>query len=729
MRKQWLALLLATVFVSVQFSANAQDSKERYRNKANDPVAKLPYYKKLRWADGLFRQGSYFSAIEYYGQLLQEQPRNPYLTYQLAECYWFTRDYVPAAKYYGDAYALAPKLYPEAVYKEAMMLKMQGEYDRSIARFQKFIADNPKTYKKLKRTAQRQIDGATMAMRSVNEPQPVTIVNAGPNVNSAYTELSPMPLGDTALLFSTMRQNSVITVDRRSREDYLSRFMLSKKQFDVPQVDSFQWPLQFTDGDFNNARSHVGNGAYSPGGDRFYFTQCDEQDSLAVMCKIYVSRFDAGRWGPAELLGEGINDDGSNTQPFVARVGNKEVLFFASNRKLGSRGGYDIFYSIIDPRNGTYRRPQNAGKTINTEGNEITPYYDTRVGKIYFASDGWVTMGGFDIYSADGGPSRYTNLTNLGYPINTSADELYYVKDPVGKPDAYVVSNRIGSIALKNPTCCDDIWRIQTEPRLVAVGRAVNARTGALVDNVVIKLADEAGAQRTYNSTDGNFVFNVQRGHAYVITGDKPGFSTTRATVNTTDVRRTDPDDTVRVTVYMDAVSQPFGVSNIYYDFDKSELRPESRPALDTLANFMRDNPALTVEIFSHADAKGTNEYNRALSLRRAESVLVYLAGVGIDRSRMIAKGFGEEVPAAPNTTAGGRDNPEGRQLNRRTEFRVISEEGGRRVLFDSTRPGSPSAQGDNLRIDENAQDEEGSDGESESGRPGSRVNRDGISQ
>ena len=731
MRKQWLALLLATVFVSVQFSASAQDSKERYRNKANDPVAKLPYYKKLRWADGLFRAGSYFSAIEYYGQLLQEQERNPYLIYQLAESFYFTRDYVPASKYYGDAYAIAPKVYPEAIYKQAVMLKMQGEYEAAIGRFQKFIDDNPKSYKKLKLRAKREIEGANMAMRSVNNPEPVSIVNAGPNVNSAYTELSPVPLGDTALLFSTMRQNSVVTVDRRTKEDYLSRFMVSRKQPDVPQVDSFQWPLEFTDGEFNNPRSHVGNGAFSPGGDRFFFTKCDEGDSMDVMCKIYMSRFEGARWSTPELLGEGINDEGSNTQPFVGRVGKKEVLFFTSNRKIGSRGGYDIYYSIIDPRSGAFRRPSNAGKSVNTEGDEVTPYYDSRVSKLYFASNGWVSMGGFDIFSADGGPSRYTNLSNLGYPINTSADELYFIKDPVGKPDAYVVSNRIGSIALKNPTCCDDIWRIQYEPRLTAIGRAVHSRTGALIDNVVVKMTDETGTQKNFNSPDGNFAFATPRGHTYVFTGDKPGMTSTRATVNTVNVRRTDPDDTVRVTVYMDDITADyrFSVSNVYYDFDRAEIQPTSMPALDTLANFLRDNPALTVEIYSHADAKGTNEYNRELSLRRAESVLIALTNAGIDRGRMIAKGLGEEQPAAPNTTAGGRDNPRGRQLNRRTEFRVVSEEQGRRVIFDSTRPGNPNEQTENLQIDENSQDEGESDNESDSGRPGSRVNRDGISQ
>ncbi|RYD52298.1 MAG: hypothetical protein EOP52_09030 [Sphingobacteriales bacterium] len=726
MKKIGLAFALAGFFVAGAAPAQAQQQKEKYRNKANDPVAALPYYKKLRWADGLFRAGSYFSAIDYYGQLLQEQPRNPYLVYQLAESYWYTRDYVPAAQSFHDAYALAPKLYPEAIYKEGVMLKMQGNYDEAVVRFEQFIADNPKTYKKLKLQAQREIDGARMAQTSVNDPVPVTVVNAGPNVNSAYTELSPMPLGDSALLFSSMRQNSPVTVDARQRENYLSRFLVSKKQDEVPQVDSFQWPLNFNDGNFNSGNSHVGNGAYSPGRERFYFTRCDETgDSLGVKCRIFVSKFEGSAWSNPQLLGEGINDDGSNTQPSVALVGKKEILFFSSNRKLQSRGGYDIWYSVIDPRTGTYRRPQNAGKSINTEGDEVTPYYDSRVGKLYFSSNGWVTMGGFDVFSADGGPSRYTNLANLGYPVNTSADELYYIKDPVGKPDAYLVSNRLGSIALKNPTCCDDIWRVQYEPHLRAVGRAINSRTGQPVRDVVIKMIDEAGAQRTYNSTDGNFAFNAARGHNYVLTGDKRGFFSSRATVSTSSMKRTDPDGDVAVTILMDSVDMGFRVNNIYYDYDKATLRSESIVALDSLVSFMRDNPSLAVDVYSHADAVGNSTYNKDLSRRRAESVMTYLKEKGIEANRMNARGFGEEIPAAPNEI-NGQDNPRGRQANRRTEFRIVGDEAGRRVQFNSAKPGSVDAQSKNLQMNEaNNPDTPENDSESDSGRPGSRVNRD----
>lgn len=727
MRKNWLLLILATLLVTVQFDVNAQQQqKEKYRNKANDPVARLPYYKKLRWADNLFREGSYFNAIEYYLQLKMEQERNSYLTYQLAECYWMTRDYGPGAHYYREAYAMSPKLYPEAKYKEAVMLKMQGEYEAAIVAFNQFITDNPKTFKKLKIRAKREIEGATMAMNSIKNPEPVNVLNAGPNVNSAYTESSPYPLGDTALLFSTMRQNNPVEVDKNKRQDYMSRFVISHKQYRVEQVDSFQWPLKFNDGDFNSSKVHVGNGVYSPGGDRFYFTKCSEEDSMKIICKIYMSKFEKSKWSEPELLGNGINDEGSNTQPCVAKVGKKDILFFSSNRKLQSRGGYDIWYSVIDPRNNTYRRPQNAGKQINTEMDEVTPYYDSRVNKLYFSSNGWVTMGGFDVFSADGGPSRYTNLHNLGYPINSSADELYYIKDPVGKPDGYLVSNRIGAIALKNPTCCDDIWRIQYEPRLMVIGKVIDRKTNEPMADVVAKIVDQDGDMRTYNSADGNFGFSMSRGKAYVITGDKQGYASTRASVNTMDVKRTDPDDTVMVTLYMDEITKEyrFQVSNVFYDYDKAELRPESIASLDSLVSFMKDNPSLNVEVYSFADAKGTDKYNKDLSMRRADAVVNYLEQAGIEKGRMTSKGFGESMPAAPNTVK-GKDNPVGRQLNRRTEIRIVTDVPTRRVLYNSAKPGSMDDQQKNLQMNDSMNEDDGEpDTESEVGKPGSRVNK-----
>src|SRR5271165_6474633 len=252
MRKIWLFLILATITVSVQYDTTAQTNNTRkYRNKANDPVGKLSYSRKLRWANDLVRQGSYFNAIDYYQQLKQDDERNPFLTYALANCYRFTRDYVPAAHYYAEAYALAKKVYPLAPYWEAVMLKQQGEYQAAINRFNQFIDDNKKTtasggntvnpnqliqndpdrtisaktMKEMKKRALTEIEGCKKAINSIKDPQPVTIINCGPNVNTTGTELSPLPLGDTAILFSTMGKDAVLESNGYDKLHYKEHFL------------------------------------------------------------------------------------------------------------------------------------------------------------------------------------------------------------------------------------------------------------------------------------------------------------------------------------------------------------------------------------------------------------------------------------------------------------------------------------------------------------------------
>lgn len=731
MRKNWLILILALILVSIHYDSNAQSKKrEKYKSRANDPLANMSYAKKLRYADELYMIGSYFNAIDYYQQLKAQDERNPYITYQLGDCYMATRDYVPAAHYFAEAASYDINDFPLSTFYAGLMFKQQGEYQQAMAYFNQFLTANkkavkkdakngeiamdqdrfvvPKRMKELKKQAQMEIKGCLMAISSIKDPQPVTIINAGPNVNTTRTELSPYPLGDSSLLFSTSgRNNGYISAGNNNytsdEQHFLEKFYVSHKQ--PGYVDSFQWPIPFYDGHFYDDNMHVGNGCFNPGGDIFYFTKCKEGDTMKIICNIYYSQFGTNGWGIPTLVPLGGEEGTSNTNPFVARVGKKDVLFFSSNRHLQSRGGYDIWYSIIDPRNNSYRRPQNCGKTINTTRDDITPYYDTRKQQLFFASNGRESFGGFDIYVADGGPSRYRNIHNMGYPINTSADELYYIKDPVGKPDAYVVSNRIGSFALKNPTCCNDIWRIQYEPRLVVMGKVLSKRTQELEPQTVVKMVDQKGEMNTYNSEDGNFLFNMSRGHSYVITGDKPGYTSSRASVSTMEIKRSDPDDTVTVTIFLDSIRNSFSVSNIYYDYDKATLRPESVSSLDSVVNFLKDNPSISVEIYSYTDSKGTPEYNLALSQRRAQSVLDYLEKNGVDRARLTAKGFGQKNARAPNDVD-GKDNPEGRQLNRRTEFRIITDLPTRRVLYNSALPGSMDQQEKNLRVEDEGIDD-----------------------
>ncbi len=295
----------------------------------------------------------------------------------------------------------------------------------------------------------------------------------------------------------------------------------------------------------------------------------------------------------------------------------------------------------------------------------------------------------------------------------------------MGKPDAYVVSNRPGSIALKNPTCCDDIWRIQYEPKIYAMGKVLDQKSQKPVAQTVVKMVDEAGNIKTYNSEDGEFQFLTARGHNYVLTADKQNYTSTRATVSTEGIKRQDPDDTVFVTIYVDsfAIDKDFELTNILYDYDKATLRPEAAASLEKLTSLLKDNPSLDIRIYSYTDSKGTEAYNKNLSQQRAESVVNYLVRNGIERSRLSAQGMGKENPVAPNKTEAGKDNPEGRQLNRRTTFRILTDVPTRRTIYDSAKPGTIGEQEKNLELGEGVEDTEPADSDSRFGNPGSRVN------
>jgi len=420
-----------------------------------------------------------------------------------------------------------------------------------------------------------------------------------------------------------------------------------------------------------------------------------ERDSMKTRCEIWVATFDRkrGLWAKPKRLQvtsdftEG-NPDVSTTNPHVAYVGKKEVLFFSSNRKLQGVGGYDIWYSVYDSTREEarqYRRPQNCGKRVNSVKDEITPYYDTKGGKLYWSSNGLIGVGGFDVFCADGGPSRYYNTRNLGFPVNSPADDMYYIEDKSEKQNGYIVSNRIGSYYVKNPTCCDDIWRVIKEPSFYVRGRVVDEATNELIDQAVIKMTNESSQklQDTFFSKTGNFMMYTPIGSDYSLAADKEGYVSGRTIVNTSSKSIIDPDDTTTVTIYMSrgGSGATFTVKNVYHDFNKGDYHNYADKAMDSLVNFMKDNPSISVEIRSYTDSRGGVSYNKELSLKRAKEVLDYLTSKGVDRSRMIARGMGESDPRRPNTSEANM------QRNRRTEFRVIGDVPGKRIIYDDNRP------------------------------------------
>ncbi len=673
-----LGLLSALLLVFV-----APDMSAKRRKRDDGPAHNLPFPKKLEFANELFASGSFYNAIEFYEELRSEQPINPYVNYMLAESYHRTRNYPMAAMNYRRAYETAPEEFSDARFKMALMYKQAGDYKTARGIFMDVINDKTVKNKKLKQLAETHIQGIDLAEKSLGNQGSYYVKNAGPNINKAYTEFSPIPLGDSILVYSSIRKETEINIDQVERGDYVSKLYMSDKKKYTDVRDSFMVPYEFYGGIFNDDRYHVGNPSFSPTGTKFYFTKCRESDTFNIDCSIYVSDFSQGEWGRAYKLPETINmPNTSNTHPNVVKIGKKEVLFFSSDRPKQAQGGYDIWVSVIDAK-GKYSRPQNLGKKINTIGDEVTPYYDTEKGVLYFSSDGLENMGGFDVFEALGGPTRYSEVHNMGAPINTSADDLYYATDGDGSGNAWMVSNRLGSVALKSPTCCDDIWRVWVAPEFRVKGNVYDKTTQQKLGEVAIQMSNQDGTiTETSNSTTGNYDFEIPISNQFAITANKEGYMPATEYVSTLEKTVRDRGETYTRDFYLEKMPEILDIKLLYYDFDDERLRNGTHPELNEIAAFMTKYPFVKLDIISHTDELGTKAYNQKLSERRSNSVKQYLESKGVQGSRLITIGKGETEPMVKSN--GGAED---RQMNRRTEFWVHGEVPGVRVVYERNQP------------------------------------------
>jgi outer membrane protein OmpA-like peptidoglycan-associated protein len=355
-------------------------------------------------------------------------------------------------------------------------------------------------------------------------------------------------------------------------------------------------------------------------------------------------------------MGGDINSPDWESQPSMSADGLK--LFFASNRS-GGMGGTDI-WMCERLTGGEWSEPVNLGSDVNTADDEMSPCIAQDNRSLYFASNGHPGIGGYDIYVTRGSGKSWTKPENLGTPVNSEYDDQFF--DPmVGTNNAFMVSDRPGGdgrldvyAVVPNPLPPDAVTMV--------IGTVNDAKTRVPVGATLTVRDIESGDEiSSFHSDDvnGNYVVVLQRGKTYVITAEAPGylFYSDRFEV---------PDNSNNRTLRKDiALSSETVRLLLYFDFDKSTLKRESTVDLKRAIKWMRDNPALTIELAGHTDNKGTAEYNKKLSQDRANAVLEFLASKGVDRSRMTAKGYGFDEPVASN------DNDEGRALNRRVEFRI----------------------------------------------------------
>lgn len=632
-------------------------------------------------ATNSLRLGDTYSALFYYKEWAKRKPENVAVSYQLAELYRNSRDYARASEAYWKVLKSKGGVdkYPMALYYAGEMDMQSGKYQEAKSNFIKFRrhAASMKDKWWRKRT-QNKIDGCEYALALRDSVHSAKVQHLDASINKAHIEFSPIPIDSTTLIYGSLVSDGVEFYNI----DQIDSTQLPTRKFYLAKKENGQWRSQgeFTE-PIGNTEAHLGNGALSPDGNRFYFTQCRENFQGKVICHLYVSEKENGTWGEPEKMNDQINlPNYTTTQPTIGRESrrNQEVIYFVSDRP-GGKGGLDIWFTEYHARTKRFREPKNVGNTINTPGTEFTPYYDVSTHSLYFSSDGRVGIGGLDVYKVEGEKTRWKkdSVMHLGEAINSPADDFDFVLNK-DRQTGFLVSNRAGGVALLNATCCDDIYAFEF---VEYVNIQLN---GLVIDSTCLNDVDlflyikdpSTGEKYLAEELTGHpctFRFTLEPGREYSIEAKKEGFFNDIVHVST---KNKTPADTLLSQLQLQRIpKKPIVLDGILYDFNSANLTASAKESLDTgLYPIMLENPQIIIELSSHTDAKGSDAYNLKLSQERAKSVVDYMISKGIAAKRLKAVGYGETKPIAANENPDGSDNPEGRAQNRRTEFEIIGE-------------------------------------------------------
>ncbi len=655
------------------------------------------------------RANDYQTAIVFYEKYCQSRPNNKEINYELANLQRQVRNYAKAADLYFKVIKESDAKYPLARFYYAQMLKSTGDYDHAIEEFSKFRKSyrgnqDSKYYSTL---ARNEMNGCDSAKKIIQNPLKVTVESLNSTINGPHIELSPIPVNDTTMIYASLRVDSLVYFTNENADS-----AMPTRQFYVAKKEGMDWlgGKSLTSIPANIRGVETGNGVLSRDGKKFYFTRCAKNWQGKIICSIYLTQKTGDGWTKPEKLPPPINDPNyTTTQPALGRTAqsNSEVLYFVSDRPEG-KGGLDIWYTVWNQKKKIYSKPKNAGMKINTPGDEMTPFYDIPSRTLYFSSNGMAGMGGLDIYSAFGERNKWSNIKNIGYPINSSYDDLYFTINQSGEY-GFFVSNRPSNTSANTQTCCDDIFSYRWNEFLKIYvtgtiypfakdkyGRKLDLsnfdfmnpdKSIKPLNRAVVALymqdkesKDYVLMQRDTTGEDGKFLFRLAPNQEYEFRMEGFQYFDSKEYLSTDNF---DFSDTIQLppTWVNVLTDKPVVLENVYYDFNSAELSQRSKNVLDTtILVWLKEAPEFIAEIGSHTDSIGGAEFNSKLSQQRAENVVSYLISKGISPQRLIAKGYGAEKPVAPNTKPDGTDNPEGREKNRRTEFRIVGTIGSQAV-------------------------------------------------
>ena len=638
--------------------------------------------KKKKIADQLMKEGSYYNAAEYYEDVLKEKPDNIKVMHDLALINETLRDYKAAEKYYKLEISKDPKKYPSDMYFLGQAQKANGKYDDAKKSFQDYLkSDVDKDEKNYKTLAKVAIEGCDSSVAWLANPNKIKVEHLDA-INCILTDFAPKVLPGNRILYSSMAQDTAMFMTKNDKDIYAKIFKARKQGKDYVEITKLPFPP-------NDPKIAVGNAIMTPDEKTIYFTKCDEGALVTTKCKIYRSTKNGAEWNNPEELKELNSPNYTTTEPaFGVTSDNKPIMYFVSDR--GGKGDKDLFYApMLD--NGKFGPVKSVGAPVNTAGNEVTPFYDMKTKTLYYSTDGKPSLGGYDVYRVSGYPDAWGTPANVGAPVNSSVDDMYYALDENAKK-GFVVSNRVGTKTTRGETSGDDIWSIAVREDIVLKGIYIlrGDPTQKPVEGIDASMYHVNGPNFEFMSntltTKDPFYFNLKRGQGYKINGNKEGLWPSVENIN---IKEDEEQDTIaRVFIIDPIIKKKVKIENVYFAFDKSNLVDYYRNQMDSVVSVLMQNPGYSVEVQGHTDSKGSDDYNVKLSQRRADEAASFLESKGVAKERVVTKAFGKSVPLVPNEKD-GKDDPEGRAQNRRVEFKLIPDkpENAPDVEYEAGKP------------------------------------------
>ena len=647
----FFVLLMSCVSLMYAQESESKDDTQEPEKKA----------KTLEKAEAFYEAEQYNLAREQFQKAYskeKDRKQKTEITFKIAECYRQLTDCKNAAAQYKRAYKM--KYGPAAQLRYAEMIMCQGEYEDAIIEFQAFVEEVPDDPR-----GTEGIEACKKSLDLVSNPTRY-LVTSKKELNSKNRDYAPAYGGkrkdDYSQLYitssrpeSTGKKESGITGEKYSdlyttSEERKARGRGRRKTQSSSNVveRKFATPLPLTEPvNSDNAEAAV---TFDSRRKTMYFTRCVQKKNNSFGCSIWTTKQVGQDWQEPEKIV--LTSDSSKSVGHPNLSPDDKILYFSGDLN-GTKGGKDIWMTKFDRRSKQWQDPINLGNIINTKGNELFPFSHDD-GYLYFSSDGHPGFGGLDIFrvkvNEEGMPTG--EVENMGYPINTHAQDFSIIFEGGGAANGYLSSDR-------NEAGNDDIFSVYLVPlNFTLDGIIASSEDGTPVDQAAVTLTGSDGTTTTVTADEnGYFKFEKEalaENTTYKISIKKKKYYTNAYDITTIGVPVTAfefiPSENIfvhglKMNMQMDPIHIPIVLPNVLFDVGKWDLKPESMVSLDTVVEILERNPNIVVEMRSHTDYTDSQERNQILSKHRADTCVSYLIFKGIEKERLVAVGKGEDEP------------------------------------------------------------------------------------